>query len=361
MAWSYEGIDQNRLIGSQAMEDTITLSGRDRKVLLHCLHHGNHIKQSRRAHVLLLLGLGWSVRRIMTALFCSADLIASVRRSYEQGGIDAVLHRPPSPRTVPYWYAALQRWVLTKTPRDFGWYRSRWSCETLALLLAREQQVHVSRETVRRTLREMEFVWRRPRPTIALKDPQHRAKMRRIRQLVRTLPPDEVAVYQDEVQIDLNPKIGSCWMPRGDQATVVTPGDNVKRHLAASLVVPTGRVLVSAPGRRRNAELFLAHLQDLCRRLRCWKRIHVICDNAGFHKSRQVQRWLAAHSQRIQVHFLPTRAPQENRIELVFWRVHECLTRNHQCHSIDELVDLVTNWCERYCFYDSVPHYAIAA
>jgi putative transposase len=215
---------------------------------------------------------------------------------------------------------------------------------------------------VRRAIHALAFGWRRPRPVVGPKDPQHAAKMRHIRRLLRSLPADEVAVFEDEVQIDLNPKIGCCWMPVGQQTEVVTPGDNVQRHLAASLVARTGRLIVSEAGPRRDTTLFLQHLEDLCRRLRAWKRIHLICDNAGFHKSRKVRQWLAARKGRIVLHYLPTRAPEENRIERVFWRLHETVTRNHRCQNIDELLSEVYDWCaHNLYFFESVGDYALAA
>jgi putative transposase len=119
-------------------------------------------------------------------------------------------------------------------------------------------------------------------------DPRYREKVRRIRRLLAQLGPNETAVFQDEVDVHLNPKIGSCWMPRGQQATVVTPGNNEKRHVAGSLHWRTGGLLVSPPGRRRDSRLFVNHLDDLRRRLRGFRRIHVICDNAAFHRSHEI-------------------------------------------------------------------------
>lgn len=110
--------------------------------------------------------------------------------------------------------------------------------------------------------------------------------MREIERLLTDLPAEETVVFQDEVDVHLNPKIGSCWMRRGQQDTVVTPGNNEKRHVAGSLHWRTGGLLVSTPGRRRNSQLFLEHLDDLRRRLRGFRRIHVVCDNAAFHCSR---------------------------------------------------------------------------
>ena len=131
------------------------------------------------------------------------------------------------------------------------------------------------------------------------------------------------------------------WDPQTGLAVI----DEVKEHprLATGLA-KTGRLVVSGPTTRRNTTQFIAHLEDLCRRLRRWKVIHVICDNAAFHKSRAVGRWLAARKGRVVVHYLPTRAPQENPVENVFWRLHEAVTRNHRCATIDELIESAVGW-----------------
>jgi transposase len=235
-------------------------------------------------------------------------------------------------------------WLTDRTPRDFGYFRSRWSCATLAETLAWETGVRLSGETLRRVLRRVGWVWRRPRPVVGPTDPDYASKLSRINALLAGLRPDETAVFQDEVDVHLNPKIGSCWMPRGRQTEVVTPGNNEKRHLAGSLHWRTGRLLASAPARRRNSELFLAHLDDLRQRLRSFRRIHVICDNAAFHRSRAVQRYLARWRNRLQLHFLPKYAPETNPIERVWWHFHETITRNHCCRTLDQLLKEADEW-----------------
>jgi transposase len=328
------------------MDGIIRISDRERKTVLRFIQRGHEDHRVvRRAHVLLLLSQDQSVRTIVATLFCSFDLIASVRREYQRGGLAAALGTQRVVERVPGWWAWLLCWVTKRTPWDFGISRSRWSCETLAKVIRQKVEVQLGRESVRVILLQL-MVWRRPRPVIGPFDPEHDVKMREIHQLRATLPPDEVVVYQDEVQIDLNPKIGSAWMLEGRQAEVVTPGDNERRHLAVSMLAGTGRLIVSRPTKRRNSEQFIAHLEDLCRRLRQWRVIHVICDNAIFHKSRAVKAWVARQGGRIVLHYLPTRAPEENPVERVFWRLHDAITRNHRFKTIDELVSASVNWLE---------------
>lgn len=109
--------------------------------------------------------------------------------------------------------------------------------------------------------------------------------------------------------------------------------------------------LVATQGTRRNAELFVRHLEDLRRRFRHYRRVHVICDNARFHTaqgSRLVKQYLAEHGDRIVLHYLPAYSPQDNPIERVWWHLHEQITRNHRCECIDELLKLTMAWLDEH-------------
>jgi transposase len=345
------------------MEGIVRLTENERKSLLKTYRTGDEARTARRAHILLLLADGRSYREIQSVLYCGADLIAECVRRFRHGGVADVLERRTPEAPVPGWLLRVARWLVGHTPRDFGYFRSRWSCETLAEVLSWETGLRRSRETIRRGLRQMEFVWRRPRPVVGPEDPDHAEKLAAIRHLLAQLPDDETAVFEDEVEVHLNPKIGHCWMVRGQQSEVTTPGTNQKRHLAGSLHWRTGTLLVSTPGSRRNTQLFLAHLDDLRRSLRGYRKIHVICDNAGFHGSRPVREYLYRWRDRIQLHFLPKYAPETNPIERVWWRMHETVTRNHRCQTLEELLSEVYQWIDKQqSFYTStLATYAQAA
>jgi len=327
------------------MDGYLQLSARERKTCLSVLRSA---RPMRRALVLLLLDKGQSYRAIGDATFASPTLVSAVRRDFAAGGLERVLRCEPRSVSVPFWLMVVAGWLLRHTPRAFGFFRTRWSCGLLALLLWEREGIRLSPETVRRGLHRAKFVWRRPRPVVGPRDPQHAAKLRRIRRLVAQVPADETVVFQDEVDVHLNPKIGSCWMPRGQQAGVATPGNNEKRHVAGSLHWRTGKLLLSAPGRRRNAELFVDHLDDLCRRLRSYRVIHVVCDNARFHNCRAVNDCLARHAGRIVLHYLPTYAPETNPIERIWWHLHETITRNHKCQSMEELLQQAYAWADAH-------------
>jgi transposase len=58
---------------------------------------------------------------------------------------------------------------------------------------------------------------------------------------------------------------------------------------------------------------------------------------------------LARHDDRIVLHYLQKYAPETNPIERVWWHLHETITRNHRCGSIEELLNEV--WKKRTSRY----------
>jgi transposase len=294
-----------------------------RKVLLKLYRKSPDPAVRLRAHIVLLLAEGYPWTMITAVLFCSTATIARWKQRFEEGSTDALAEesRGRPARLGPWWIWIVLSWVLSKTPRDFGFLRSRWCYEVIVLLLLSLCHVHVSRETIRRQLHEYRCVWRRPRPVLGREDPDYGPKIQALRDLLAHLPADEIALFEDEVDLQTNPKIGAMWMLRGQQAEVATPGDNEKCYLAGSLNWRTGQLLGTV-GPNRNGPLFVAHLDDLRR----YRKIHVICDNAKFHDSKLVQQHLHQWNGRIELHWLPKRAPKANPIERIWWHLHEEIT-----------------------------------
>lgn len=332
------------------MDGSVSLGRAERKRLMDMYRKHADPAIRQRAHMMLLLDDRRSWSDITKILYCSTRTLGRWKQRFQEGGVDALLEDRRGCQSVfaAWVVATVVRWVTTKWPRDFGFIRSRWTCETLAVLVLEVAAVRVSKETIRRWLHQEKLVWRRPRPVLSRKDPRRRQILRNLRLLLKNLPNDEVAVFQDEVDVNTNPKIGSMWMWKGQQAEVETPGTNEKRYLAGSLNWRTGDLILTEgdKGQGRNSALFIRHLEDLRTRLRCYRTIHVICDNAIFHDSRAVREYLAGCGDRIVIHFLPKYSPDLNPIERIWWHLHEEITRNHRCKTMDELLDQVFEWLE---------------
>ena len=330
------------------MDGHIALRGRQRCCLMELYRCHPDPALRLRAHIILLLADGHPWARIAAMLYCSTATIARWQERFLEGGVEALggPARGRRPTLSLAWAATAVGWINHRWPADFGLVRSRWCCGTVVVLMLELHHVRVSVESVRRWLHQRGMVWRRPRPVLGRKDPLYRAKVAEIRRVLAAVPASEAVVFSDEVDINTNPKIGAMWMGRGHQAQVVTPGNNTKRYLAGSLNWRTG-ALIATPGDRRNGVLFVAHLEDLRRHFRCYRKVHVICDNAAFHKKGAVVPYLQEWGHRIQLHYLPLYAPETNPIERIWWKLHEQITRNHRCKSMGDLLDLVFTWLEQ--------------
>jgi putative transposase len=333
------------------MDKSIILRGGQRNALSHLYRQHPDSAVRLRAHIILLLADGYAWSLIIAVLFCSSATIARTQKAFVGGGVDALQARRRGRRKVlgSVFVTLVLEWVQHCCPRDFGFVRSRWCCGTLVLLLIESTSLQVSAETVRRWLHAGGMVWRRPRPVIGRKDPKWKQILAQLRQLLANLPAEEIAFFTDEVDLNTNPKLGCMWMRKGHQEKVLTPGDNVKRYLCGSMSFASGR-LTAGSGPGRNAKLFLEHLDQLRYCYRHYKVIHVICDNASFHraeKCKAVADYLELWGDRVKLHYLPKYAPETNPIERVWWHLHEEVTRNHRCRSITELVDLAMLWLEQ--------------
>jgi transposase len=231
--------------------------------------------------------------------------------------------------------------ILTGSPQDHGFRRPTWTQELLILVLAERIGIKISITAMSRLLRRLRIQHGRPKPIVNCPWPKARRtrRLRAIRRLIENLPPDEVVVYLDEVDIDLNPKTGPDWTPRGLQRSVLTPGCNQKRYLAGAFD-PKTRKLIWVEGDRKNSLLFLQLLYKLVTQIYPKaRRIHIILDNYSIHDSQQVQLALKTElGSRLVLHFLPPYCPDHNRIERIWKDLHDNVTRNHRCATIEELM-----------------------
>jgi transposase len=231
--------------------------------------------------------------------------------------------------------------LIEGSPQEHGYRRPTWTQELLVLVLAERTGIRVSLTTMCRLLRRLGVRLNRPKPTVDCPWPRSRRtrRLREIERLVDNLPSGEVALYLDEVDIHLNPKIGPDWTLAGKQKYVRTPGCNEKRYLAGALDTKTGK-LTWVEGDRKNSLLFLDLLYKLVTKTYPEaSRIHLILDNYGIHDSQQVQLALkSAAASRIRLHFLPPYCPDHNRIERTWKDLHDNVTRNHRCTELEELM-----------------------
>ena len=292
-------------------------------------------------HIVLLCAEGRSPTEIAQILFCSRTTVYAVVARFireEQAAFNDRKRRGPKPLLERPANEYIERLVEEESPTSQGWLRSRWSCKLLAVELFKEQAALVSRETIRRVLHRLGFRWRRPRPVPPEKDSEDQREQKRRRLLdVLSMVKEAGSFFQDETRLQTNPKVGFCWMRKGKQRPLRTPGTNHKVWISGALNFSTGR-FHWVRGERKNDELFMELLDELQRTYRCHRQLHLAVDNDSSHTSKRVERYVEDSGGRIRLHPLPSWSPESNPVELVWWSLHEAVSRNHECSELDDLV-----------------------
>lgn len=299
---------------------------------------------ARRIIAMLMLHQGMTVTEVAKMLCAARSSVGRWVNWFTLHGVEGLKSLRPG---------RASRWPVTdilqvlprlvqRSPKDFGWLRSRWSTELLVRIVNRLFDVTLHRSTLHRYLKQAGMVWRRAAPTLKIKDPHYEEKRLVIAQALVQDQTAHPVFYQDEVDIDLNPKIGADWMPKGQQKRIVTPGQNQKHYLAGALHSGTGCVHYIS-GCSKSSALFINLLETLRRTYRRAKTITLVLDNYVIHKSRKVERWLEKNT-KFRLLFLPTYSPWLNPIERLWLSLHETITRNHQCRYMWQLLERVNQF-----------------
>lgn len=294
-----------------------------------------------RVTIVLRYSRGDGSTTLAEVLGCAPATVVRVLQRFSQWGEAALSdgrRYNGEPKVDADLFQALAECVR-HSPQDWGWERPTWTQELLVKTLAQATGVEVSRTTVCRMLKELGARWGMARATVRCPWSRRRRnrRLREIRNVIESLGPDEVAYYEDEVDIHLNPKIGRDWMMPRQQKEAVTPGQNKKAYIAGALS-PDGKELVFVEWPKKTGELFVTLVWALLRRHRKARRIHLVLDNYSIHSSHFVQHCLQSVGDRVQLHFLPPYSPNENKIERLWRDLHADVTRNHRHTSLDELM-----------------------
>jgi len=122
----------------------------------------------------------------------------------------------------------------------------------------------------------------------------------------------------DETTLNLHPPLRACWMKRGEQKRISTPGQQRSHHLFAAYNWGNDTVTWQA-AERKNSEHFIAFLEHLLVKHYPTGPVVLVLDNAPYHKSAAALAALSLFEHRVWAFWLPPYCSTLNLIER-FWR-----------------------------------------
>ena len=140
-------------------------------------------------------------------------------------------------------------------------------------------------------------------------------------------------MYGDEASFEQSGTLCRHWAERG-------VGHEVKSFPTRKKAKVIGAVVMGADPKwhfswvdRFNGTTFLRFLKRLVRHYK-GRKIHLIVDNARYHKTKEISTWLKDKTDKIEIHPLPPYSPEFNPVELVWKETKKKTTHNRYFPSL---------------------------
>jgi transposase len=145
----------------------------ERRLMQKTIHKTRDKNHARRLTAMLMLHRGSRVTDVARTLCCARSSAGRWINWFTLHGAEGLISlRPGRERRWPFeQICALLVLLVSRSPGDFGYQRSRWSTELLAIKINEITGCKLHPGTVRRWLPSAGLVWRRAAPTLHIRDP----------------------------------------------------------------------------------------------------------------------------------------------------------------------------------------------
>jgi transposase len=295
-----------------------------------------------RAHMILLSAKRYTVPQIADIHQTSDVTIYAWFDRFDADGTPGLYDRPRSgrpPKVDDETEQAMDD-AVSQSPTDLGYNFTYWTVPLLTQHLQCTLEKTLCPETVRHTLHDLGFRWRRPRWAAPHDDPEAARLMWLICNAIFRADDETIILVEDETIFKRLPLLRRMWMRQGQQVRIPTPLQNDDFCLYGSLELFSGQCHYAFFD-KTNSDSTIAYLEQLND---CYsgRDILLIWDQASYHTSRKVEDWLADHPN-ITVFYLPKRSPQLNPVEAI-WR----LLKNRVAANLTRTLDAIQSACELF-------------
>ena len=322
------------------------LSTPDRLELEACVrsHREDH-GIARRANAILLLDDGESCTQIAKFLYLDDDTIRGWYKTYREGGWDALC--------VDGWKGGQPRLTGRQEAKLCDWLDARFCRSTVEIRahILKEFGLEYSHSGCLKLLARLGFEYRKPKGLPQVSSAEKQAEfIAMYERLMTELGADEAVYFADAVHPEYQTKPAYGWVKAGSNPAVPTTAGRgrVNIHGALNLenfdapfVEPTTVDGVSA------AQL-LAKIEA---RNPDKRLIHVIWDNAAYHKGPDVREFLARSECRIHLIHLPPYCPHLNPIERLWAVMHQFVTHNRHYSTQKQFANAILKF-----FRETIPN-----
>ena len=143
-------------------------------------------KNSEKALMVIMSSEGKSSKEIARSLRRNPHTVRKWLKRYQQAGIKGLdrLYSPGRPSYLREEVKSIIEEVLEKSPTVFGYQDGLWTVVLMVHYMKKYKGVNVSEDTVERSLRDMEYTYKRPKISVSEKAPSKEEKVEEVRKIV---------------------------------------------------------------------------------------------------------------------------------------------------------------------------------
>ena len=286
-----------------------------------CSHREDH-GIARRANAILLLDDGESCTQIAKFLYLDDDTIRGWYKSYRESGWEAL--------AVDGWKGGQSRMTTDQEAALCTWLEERFCRSTVEIrsYMASEFGLGYSHSGCIKLLARLGFEYRKPKALPrAVPAEKQEEFIALYTGLLNGLSEDEAVYFADAVHPEYQTKPAFGWVKQGSQPAVKTTAGRGRVNIHGALNLETFDAPFVEPTTVDGVSA--AQLLTKIEARNPDKRIiHVIWDNAAYHKGADVQAFLARPDCRIHLIPLPPYCPHLNPIERLWAVMHQHVTHN---------------------------------
>lgn len=290
---------------------------------------------ARRANAILLLDDGESCARIAKFLYLDDDTIRGWYKSYRKDGWDAL--------AVDGWKGGQSRMSRAQEAALCTWLEQRFCRSTVEIRahIRAEYDLDYSNSGSIKLLARLGFEYRKPKPLPRVASAEKQAAFIALyERLMRELSADEAVYFADAVHPEYQTKPAFGWVKVGSNPAVLSTAGRgrVNIHGAVNLETFDAPFVEPTTVDGISAVQLLAKIEA---RNPGKRIIHVIWDNAAYHKGPDVRSFLARAACRIHLIQLPPYCPHLNPIERLWAVLHQYVTHNRYHRSQKHFADAI--------------------
>jgi transposase len=284
-------------------------------------HLSDEVLEALRLRALRGCEMGYTETEMASLLGVTREIVCHWWNAYVRGGRDALPQqrtgRPlGSGRSLDDTQARyLQEILDSKAPEDVGIRAALWTRRAVGELIRREYGLDMPVRTVGAYLRRWGDTPQRPRRRSRRQDPQEiRRWLEFTYPLIQARAAREGAQIHwcDETGTGANDHPGRGYARVGQPPVLDVSGEKFRANLV-STITNGGQVRFLTYACTLTAAVFLVFLKLLLRGTR--KKIFLILDRHPAHEAQAVAEWVQEHAERIELFWLPRRAPELNPTE----------------------------------------------